>query len=35
VDWLAKELVAMVEDMLAETELRAIPGRKIVEIRPG
>jgi len=34
-DWLAQELVAMLEDMLAETELRAIRGRKIVEIRPG
>jgi trehalose 6-phosphate synthase/phosphatase len=34
-DWLAQELVAMLEDMLAETELRAIRGRKIVEVRPG
>ncbi len=34
-DWLAQELVAMLEDMLAETELRAIRGQKIVEIRPG
>jgi trehalose 6-phosphate synthase/phosphatase len=34
-DWLGQELVAMLEDMLAETELRAIRGKKIVEIRPG
>jgi trehalose 6-phosphate synthase/phosphatase len=34
-EWLAQELVAMLEDMLAETELRATRGRKIVEIRPG
>ncbi len=34
-DWLAQELVAMLEEMLAETELRAIRGRKIVEVRPG
>ena len=34
-DWLAQELVAMLEDMLAETELRATRGRKIVEVRPG
>jgi trehalose 6-phosphate synthase/phosphatase len=34
-EWLAQELVAMLEDMLAETELRAIRGRKIVEVRPG
>ena len=34
-DWLAQELVSMLEDMLAETELRAIRGQKIVEIRPG
>lgn len=34
-DWLAQELVAMLEDMLAETELRAIRGHKIVEVRPG
>jgi trehalose 6-phosphate synthase/phosphatase len=34
-DWLAHELVAMLEDMLAETELRATRGRKIVEVRPG
>lgn len=34
-EWLAHEVVAILEDMLAETELRAIRGRKIVEIRPG
>ncbi|HVV44468.1 MAG TPA: bifunctional alpha,alpha-trehalose-phosphate synthase (UDP-forming)/trehalose-phosphatase, partial [Bryobacteraceae bacterium] len=34
-DWLGQELVAMLEDMLAETELRAIRGKKIVEVRPG
>jgi trehalose 6-phosphate synthase/phosphatase len=34
-EWLAQELIAMLEDMLAETELRAIRGRKIVEVRPG
>jgi trehalose 6-phosphate synthase/phosphatase len=33
-DWLGQELVAMLEDMLAETELRAVRGRKIVEVRP-
>ena len=33
-DWLATELVAMLEDMLAETELRAYRGNKIVEIKP-
>jgi trehalose 6-phosphate synthase/phosphatase len=33
-DWLANELVAMLEGMLAETELRAYPGKKIVEIKP-
>ncbi len=33
-EWLAQELVAMLEDMLAETELRAVRGRKIVEVRP-
>jgi trehalose 6-phosphate synthase/phosphatase len=33
-EWLARELVAMLEGMLAETELRAIRGRKIVEIKP-
>jgi trehalose 6-phosphate synthase/phosphatase len=33
-DWLATELVAMLEGMLAETELRAYPGKKIVEVKP-
>ena len=33
-EWLAHELVAMLEGMLAETELRAIRGRKIVEVKP-
>ncbi|MDQ2843922.1 MAG: bifunctional alpha,alpha-trehalose-phosphate synthase (UDP-forming)/trehalose-phosphatase [Acidobacteriota bacterium] len=33
-DWLATELVAMLEGMLAETELRAYRGHKIVEIKP-
>jgi trehalose 6-phosphate synthase/phosphatase len=33
-DWLATELVAMLEGMLAETELRAYRGHKIVEVRP-
>lgn len=33
-DWLANELVAMLEDMLAETELRAFRGQKIIEVRP-
>jgi trehalose 6-phosphate synthase/phosphatase len=32
--WLANELVSMLEAMLAETELRAFLGEKIVEIRP-
>jgi trehalose 6-phosphate synthase/phosphatase len=32
--WLANELVSMLEAMLAETELRAFRGKKIVEIRP-
>jgi trehalose 6-phosphate synthase/phosphatase len=32
--WLAHELVAMLEQMLAETELRAIRGRKTVEVKP-
>ena len=32
--WLANELVSMLEAMLAETELRAFQGEKIVEIRP-
>ncbi len=33
-DWLATELVAMLEGMLAETELRAYRGKKIVEVKP-
>jgi trehalose 6-phosphate synthase/phosphatase len=33
-DWLAHELVAMLEQMLAETELRAIRGHKTVEVKP-
>lgn len=32
--WLANELVAMLEAMLAETELRAFRGEKIIEIKP-
>jgi trehalose 6-phosphate synthase/phosphatase len=33
-EWLANELVSMLEAMLAETELRAVRGEKIVEIKP-
>jgi trehalose 6-phosphate synthase/phosphatase len=33
-EWLANELVSMLEAMLAETELRAYRGEKIVEVRP-
>ncbi len=33
-DWLATELVAMLEGMLAQTELRAYRGSKIVEVKP-
>ncbi len=33
-DWLATELVAMLEGMLAETELRPYRGNKIVEVKP-
>jgi trehalose 6-phosphate synthase/phosphatase len=33
-EWVVHELVAMLEDMLAETELRALRGRKIVEVKP-
>lgn len=33
-EWLANELVSMLEAMLAETELRALRGNKIVEVRP-
>jgi trehalose 6-phosphate synthase/phosphatase len=32
--WLANELVSTLEAMLAETELRAIRGNKIVEVKP-
>jgi len=32
--WLANELVSMLEAMLAETELRAFLGEKIVEVKP-
>lgn len=33
-NWLATELVAMLEGMLAESELRAYRGNKIVEVKP-
>lgn len=33
-DWLATELVALLEGMLAETELRASRGHRIVEVKP-
>ncbi len=33
-EWLAHELVAMLEQMLAETELHAVRGEKTVEIKP-
>jgi trehalose 6-phosphate synthase/phosphatase len=33
-EWLANELVSMLEAMLAETELRAFRGERIVEVRP-
>ncbi|HWQ55366.1 MAG TPA: bifunctional alpha,alpha-trehalose-phosphate synthase (UDP-forming)/trehalose-phosphatase [Bryobacteraceae bacterium] len=33
-EWLAHELVEMLESMLAETELRAMRGQKIVEVKP-
>jgi trehalose 6-phosphate synthase/phosphatase len=32
-EWLANELVATLEDLLAETELRAVLGHKTVEVR--
>jgi trehalose 6-phosphate synthase/phosphatase len=32
--WLANELVSMLEAMLADTELRAFRGEKVVEVRP-
>jgi trehalose 6-phosphate synthase/phosphatase len=34
-EWLANELVSNLEQMLAETELRAYRGQKIVEVKPG
>jgi trehalose 6-phosphate synthase/phosphatase len=33
-EWLANELVSMLEAMLAETELRAFRGEKYVEVKP-
>lgn len=33
-EWLANELVAMLEKLLAQTGLRAYRGRKIVEVKP-
>ena len=33
-EWLAAELVAVLDGMLAETNLRAYRGRKIVEVKP-
>ncbi|HEV2708006.1 MAG TPA: bifunctional alpha,alpha-trehalose-phosphate synthase (UDP-forming)/trehalose-phosphatase, partial [Pyrinomonadaceae bacterium] len=33
-EWLANELVSTLEQMLAETDLRAFRGRKIVEVKP-
>ncbi len=33
-EWLANELVATLEGMLADTELRAIRGRRVVEVKP-
>ena len=33
-EWLATELVSMLEGMLAETELRAYRGKKSVEVKP-
>jgi trehalose 6-phosphate synthase/phosphatase len=33
-EWLANELVSMLEAMLAETKLRAFRGEKIVEVKP-
>ena len=32
--WLANELVAMLESMLAQTDLRAVRGHKMVEVKP-
>jgi trehalose 6-phosphate synthase/phosphatase len=33
-DWLANELLATLDDLLTETELRAVRGHKAVEVRP-
>jgi trehalose 6-phosphate synthase/phosphatase len=33
-EWLANELVTSLEQMLADTELRAVRGHKIVEVKP-
>jgi trehalose 6-phosphate synthase/phosphatase len=33
-EWLANELVSMLEAMLAETELRAFRGEKVIEVKP-
>jgi trehalose 6-phosphate synthase/phosphatase len=33
-EWLANELVSMLEAMLAQTELRAFRGEKTVEVKP-
>jgi len=33
-EWLANELASMLEAMLAETELRAFRGEKVVEVKP-
>ena len=33
-EWLASELVGLMEGMLSETEVSAVPGQKCVEIRP-
>jgi len=33
-EWLANELVATLDDLLTETELRAVRGHKAIEVRP-
>jgi trehalose 6-phosphate synthase/phosphatase len=33
-EWLANELVSMLEAALAQTELRAFRGKKIIEVKP-
>jgi trehalose 6-phosphate synthase/phosphatase len=33
-EWLANELVSMLEAMLAETEVRAFRGEKVIEVKP-